>query len=111
MLGFFPLSLSAVQAVIEMGKLAEKSSEREDKARVDKNIGSNLLSLAAQIALEVEQIMLSLLSFIDISRTALTSLTWPRFFSVFYGFLGISYFHNKGLTEMCCAMQREINFV
>lgn len=50
-----------MEAVIEMGKLAEKPSEHEDKLRVDKNTGSNLLSLAAQIALEVEQIMLSLL--------------------------------------------------
>ncbi|NXR91382.1 TEX11 protein, partial [Hypocryptadius cinnamomeus] len=47
----------AMEAVIEMGKLAEKLSEHEDKLRVDKNTGSNLLSLAAQIALEVEQII------------------------------------------------------
>ncbi|NXL45666.1 TEX11 protein, partial [Podilymbus podiceps] len=45
----------AVEAVIEMGKLAEKSSHREDKLRVDENTGTNLLSLAAQIALENEQ--------------------------------------------------------
>ncbi|NWT85720.1 TEX11 protein, partial [Lanius ludovicianus] len=45
----------AVEAVIEMGKLAEKPSEHEDKLRVDKNTGSNLLSLAAQIALENDQ--------------------------------------------------------
>eukprot|EP00075_Anas_platyrhynchos_P031684 XP_027320937.1 testis-expressed protein 11 isoform X3 [Anas platyrhynchos] len=45
----------AVEAVIEMGKLAEKSSQCEDKPTVDENTGSNLLSLAAQIALENEQ--------------------------------------------------------
>ncbi|NXN22409.1 TEX11 protein, partial [Nycticryphes semicollaris] len=45
----------AVEAVIEMGKLVEKSSQREDKLRVDENTGTNLLSLAAQIALENEQ--------------------------------------------------------
>ncbi|NWU38655.1 TEX11 protein, partial [Hylia prasina] len=45
----------AMEAVIEMGKLAEKLSEHEDKLRVDKNTGSNLLSLAAQIALENDQ--------------------------------------------------------
>ncbi|KFO89075.1 Testis-expressed sequence 11 protein, partial [Buceros rhinoceros silvestris] len=42
----------AVEAVIEMGKLA---SQHEDKLRVDENTGTNLLSLAAQIALENEQ--------------------------------------------------------
>ncbi|NWV23260.1 TEX11 protein, partial [Origma solitaria] len=46
---------TAVEAVIEMGKLAEKLSEHEDKLGVDKNTGSNLLSLAAQIALENDQ--------------------------------------------------------
>ncbi|XP_029853219.1 testis-expressed protein 11 isoform X3 [Aquila chrysaetos chrysaetos] len=45
----------AVEAVIEMGKLAEKLSQHEDKLRVDENTGTNLLSLAAQIALENEQ--------------------------------------------------------
>ncbi|XP_023782688.1 testis-expressed protein 11 isoform X3 [Cyanistes caeruleus] len=45
----------AMEAVIEMGKLAEKPSEHEDKLRVDKNTGSNLFSLAAQIALENDQ--------------------------------------------------------
>ncbi|XP_053931638.1 testis-expressed protein 11 isoform X3 [Cuculus canorus] len=45
----------AVEAVIEMGKLAEKSSQCEDKLRLDENTGTNLLSLAAQIALENEQ--------------------------------------------------------
>ncbi|NWH61372.1 TEX11 protein, partial [Geococcyx californianus] len=45
----------AVEAVIEMGKLAEKSSQSEDKLRVGENTGTNLLSLAAQIALENEQ--------------------------------------------------------
>ncbi|XP_053811955.1 testis-expressed protein 11 isoform X2 [Vidua chalybeata] len=45
----------AMEAVIEMGKLAEKLSQHEDKLRVDKNTGSNLLSLAAQIALENDQ--------------------------------------------------------
>ncbi|KFP33581.1 Testis-expressed sequence 11 protein, partial [Colius striatus] len=45
----------AVEAVIEMGKLTEKPSQHEDKLRVDKNTGTNLLSLAAQIALENEQ--------------------------------------------------------
>jgi len=55
------MCISAVEAVIEMGKLAEKLSQHEDKLRVDENTGTNLLSLVAQIALEVEQIMLSLL--------------------------------------------------
>ncbi|NXC77215.1 TEX11 protein, partial [Anhinga anhinga] len=45
----------AVEAVIEMGKLAEKPSQHEDKLRVDEDTGTNLLSLAAQIALENEQ--------------------------------------------------------
>ncbi|NXG88057.1 TEX11 protein, partial [Stercorarius parasiticus] len=45
----------AVETVIEMGKLAEKSSQHEDKLRADENTGTNLLSLAAQIALENEQ--------------------------------------------------------
>ncbi|XP_030330475.1 testis-expressed protein 11 isoform X2 [Strigops habroptila] len=45
----------AVEAVIEMGKLAEKSSQHEDKLRGEENTGTNLLSLAAQIALENEQ--------------------------------------------------------
>ncbi|KFQ29962.1 Testis-expressed sequence 11 protein, partial [Merops nubicus] len=45
----------AVKAVIEMGKLVEKPSQHEDKLRVDENTGTNLLSLAAQIALENEQ--------------------------------------------------------
>ncbi|NXL57953.1 TEX11 protein, partial [Chordeiles acutipennis] len=45
----------AVKAIIEMGKLAEKPSQREDKLRVDEDTGTNLLSLAAQIALENEQ--------------------------------------------------------
>ncbi|XP_052670098.1 testis-expressed protein 11 isoform X3 [Harpia harpyja] len=45
----------AVEAVIEMGKLAEKLSQHEDRLRVDENTGTNLLSLAAQIALENEQ--------------------------------------------------------
>ncbi|XP_033369900.1 testis-expressed protein 11 isoform X3 [Parus major] len=45
----------AMEAVIEMGKLAEKPSEHEDKLGVDKNTGSNLFSLAAQIALENDQ--------------------------------------------------------
>ncbi|NXG55581.1 TEX11 protein, partial [Hemiprocne comata] len=45
----------AVEAVIEMGKLAEKLSQHEDKLGVDENTGNNLLSLAAQIALENEQ--------------------------------------------------------
>ncbi|XP_030128869.2 testis-expressed protein 11 isoform X2 [Taeniopygia guttata] len=45
----------AMEAVIEMGKLAEKPSQHEDNLRVDKNTGSNLLSLAAQIALENDQ--------------------------------------------------------
>lgn len=71
--------ISAVEAVIEMGKLAEKLSQHEDKLRVDENTGTNLLSLAAQIALEVEQITLSLLCNIDISRTAVSSVTWPTF--------------------------------
>lgn len=50
------MCISAVEAVIEMGKLA---SQHEDKLRVDENTGTNLLSLAAQIALEVEQRALS----------------------------------------------------
>ncbi|NXK74124.1 TEX11 protein, partial [Amazona guildingii] len=45
----------AVEAVIEMVKLAEKSSQREDKLRGEENMSTNLLSLAAQIALENEQ--------------------------------------------------------
>ncbi|XP_050166659.1 testis-expressed protein 11 isoform X2 [Myiozetetes cayanensis] len=45
----------AVEAVVEMGKLAEKTSQGEDKLGVDKNTGTNLLSLAAQIALENDQ--------------------------------------------------------
>ncbi|XP_027758708.1 testis-expressed protein 11 isoform X1 [Empidonax traillii] len=45
----------AVEAVVEMGKLAEKTSQCEDKLGVDKNTGTNLLSLAAQIALENDQ--------------------------------------------------------
>ncbi|XP_054025529.1 testis-expressed protein 11 [Dryobates pubescens] len=45
----------AVEAVIEMGKLMEKPSQCEDKLRVDENPGTNLLSLAAQIALENQQ--------------------------------------------------------
>ncbi|NXJ93511.1 TEX11 protein, partial [Corythaixoides concolor] len=45
----------AVEAVIEMGKLAEKPSQHEDKLRVEENTGTNLLSLAAQIALENKQ--------------------------------------------------------
>ncbi|NWS76825.1 TEX11 protein, partial [Crotophaga sulcirostris] len=45
----------AVEAVIEMGKLAEKLSQCEDKLRAEENTGTNLLSLAAQIALENEQ--------------------------------------------------------
>ncbi|KFU89174.1 Testis-expressed sequence 11 protein, partial [Chaetura pelagica] len=45
----------AVEAVIEMGKLAEKLPQDEDKLRMDENTGNNLLSLAAQIALENEQ--------------------------------------------------------
>ncbi|NWW52204.1 TEX11 protein, partial [Pedionomus torquatus] len=45
----------AVEAVIEMGKLADKSSPCEDKLGVDENTGTNLLSLGAQIALENEQ--------------------------------------------------------
>ncbi|NXL84673.1 TEX11 protein, partial [Alectura lathami] len=45
----------AVEAIIEMGKLAENPSQHEDKLIVDENIGTNLLSLAAQIALENDQ--------------------------------------------------------
>ncbi|XP_027519037.1 testis-expressed protein 11 isoform X1 [Corapipo altera] len=45
----------AVEAVVEMGKLAEKTLQNEDKLGVDKNTGTNLLSLAAQIALENDQ--------------------------------------------------------
>ncbi|KAM6300229.1 testis-expressed protein 11 [Aegotheles albertisi] len=45
----------AVEAVIEMGNLAEKLSQHEDNLRVDENTGTNILSLAAQIALENEQ--------------------------------------------------------
>ncbi|NXD86043.1 TEX11 protein, partial [Halcyon senegalensis] len=45
----------ALEAVIEMGKLLEKPCQHEDKLRVDENTGTNLLSLAAQIALENEQ--------------------------------------------------------
>ncbi|NXA36910.1 TEX11 protein, partial [Eudromia elegans] len=45
----------AVEEVIAMGKLAEKQSQHEDKLLVDGNTGTDLLSLAAQIALENEQ--------------------------------------------------------
>ncbi|XP_010186562.1 PREDICTED: testis-expressed sequence 11 protein, partial [Mesitornis unicolor] len=45
----------AMEAVIEMGKVSEKPSQHEDKLRMDENAGTNLLSLAAQIALENEQ--------------------------------------------------------
>ncbi|NXE51265.1 TEX11 protein, partial [Casuarius casuarius] len=45
----------AVEAVIAMGKLAEKQSQHEDKVLVDGITGTDLLSLAAQIALENEQ--------------------------------------------------------
>ncbi|XP_062440910.1 testis-expressed protein 11 isoform X2 [Rhea pennata] len=45
----------AVEAVIAMGKLAEKQSQHGDKLLVDGNTGTDLLSLAAQIALENEQ--------------------------------------------------------
>ncbi|XP_074962975.1 testis-expressed protein 11 isoform X2 [Phalacrocorax aristotelis] len=45
----------AVEAVIEMGKLAQKPSQHEDKLRVDEDTDTNLLSLAAQIALENKQ--------------------------------------------------------
>ncbi|NXH15528.1 TEX11 protein, partial [Bucco capensis] len=45
----------AVEAVIELGKLVEKRSQHEEKLGVDTNTGLNLLSLAAQIALENEQ--------------------------------------------------------
>ncbi|XP_048815120.1 testis-expressed protein 11 [Lagopus muta] len=45
----------AVEAIIEMGKLAEKPSQHEDKLVVDESMSSNLLSLAAQIALEHDQ--------------------------------------------------------
>ncbi|OXB79683.1 UNVERIFIED_CONTAM: hypothetical protein H355_011069 [Colinus virginianus] len=45
----------AVEAIVEMGKLAEKSSQHEDKLIVDGNTSTNLLSLAAQIALENDQ--------------------------------------------------------
>ncbi|XP_032847719.2 testis-expressed protein 11 isoform X2 [Tyto alba] len=50
----------AVETVIEMGKLMEESSQREDSLGVDENIGTNLLSLAAQIALENEQQVVAL---------------------------------------------------
>ncbi|NWV00386.1 TEX11 protein, partial [Upupa epops] len=49
----------AEEAIIEMGKLAEKPSQHEGKLSVDKNTGTNLLSLAAQIALENEQQMVA----------------------------------------------------
>ncbi|XP_031450021.1 testis-expressed protein 11 isoform X2 [Phasianus colchicus] len=45
----------AVEAIIEMGKLAEKPSEREDKLIVGESMSTNLLTLAAQIALENDQ--------------------------------------------------------
>ncbi|KFP70335.1 Testis-expressed sequence 11 protein, partial [Acanthisitta chloris] len=45
----------AVEAVIEMGKLTEKPPQHEDNPRVDESTGTNLLSLAAQIALENDQ--------------------------------------------------------
>lgn len=78
------MHISAVEAVIEIGKLAEKSSQREDKPTVDENTGTNLLSLAAQIALEVEQIALSLFCFIDINRTAVNSVTLSTFSTSMY---------------------------
>nr|XP_013802121.1 PREDICTED: testis-expressed sequence 11 protein [Apteryx mantelli mantelli] len=43
----------AVEAVSAMGKLAEKQFQPEDKLLVDGNAGTDLLSLAAQIALEM----------------------------------------------------------
>lgn len=55
------MCISAVAAVIEMGKLA---SQQEHKLRVDENTGTNLLSLSAQIALEVEQRALSWFAFL-----------------------------------------------
>lgn len=97
-----------MEAVIEIGKLAEKPSEHEDKLRVDKNTGSNLLSLAAQIALEVEQIILSFLCFIDISRTAVTPLTWPSFNICLY-FMDFLVFHastTKVSNVLCNAKQK-----
>ncbi|XP_032299863.1 testis-expressed protein 11 [Coturnix japonica] len=45
----------AVEAIIEMGKLAEKPPQHEDKLIVDENTSTNLLSLAAHIALENDQ--------------------------------------------------------
>ncbi|XP_040525494.1 testis-expressed protein 11 isoform X5 [Gallus gallus] len=45
----------AVEAIIEMGKLAEKQSQHEDKLIVDESTSTNLLSLAAHIALENDQ--------------------------------------------------------
>ncbi|NXW58001.1 TEX11 protein, partial [Eurystomus gularis] len=59
----------AVEAVIEMGKLAEKPSQHEDKLRVGENTGTNLLSLAAQIALENEQQILAVKALKYLSET------------------------------------------
>lgn len=44
-----------MEAIIEMGKLAEKQSQHEDKLIVDESTSTNLLSLAAHIALENDQ--------------------------------------------------------
>ncbi|NXC12522.1 TEX11 protein, partial [Corythaeola cristata] len=73
----------AVEAVIEMGKLAEKPSQHEDKLRVEENIGTNLLSLAAQIALEVEQITILDLNCENNFSSGIMWEFWkPLFFSV-----------------------------
>lgn len=44
---------TALEAVRVMGKLAENPMRNEDRLLASESAGSNLLSLAAQIALEV----------------------------------------------------------
>ncbi|XP_067404069.1 testis-expressed protein 11 [Emydura macquarii macquarii] len=45
----------AVEAIVAMGKLAARPAQHEDKLLADGSAATNLLSLAAQIALESEQ--------------------------------------------------------
>lgn len=56
------LFVSAVQAVAAMGLLAKDPMTKEDRLLVSENAASNLLSLAAQIALEVDFIITELIS-------------------------------------------------
>lgn len=50
---FFFVYISAVEAIVSMGKLAEEPAQHEDKLLADGSTVTSLLSLAAQIALEV----------------------------------------------------------